>query len=162
MLIQEWQEGAYCSRTDRRLGYHGRSSEFLGVSMMIVRIKKNALINISSPCSAWYVSIRMSSSNFAWCLFLCRDVDDFHLEKQKHLKFGSLRVKANGPLRGIISTTCQVGRSLIQIDVGIVPLQRFSGADRSKDHYGRYWGFWKSQRPQHDTVRGRCVSLLLL
>ncbi|WVO20440.1 uncharacterized protein IAS62_001736 [Cryptococcus decagattii] len=45
------------------------------------------------------------------------DVDDFHLEKQKHLKFGSLYVKANGPLRGIISTTCQVGRSLIQIDI---------------------------------------------
>ncbi|OWZ80875.1 alpha-mannosidase [Cryptococcus neoformans Bt85] len=45
------------------------------------------------------------------------DVDEFHLEKQKHLKFGSLHVKENGPLRGIISTTCRVGKSLIQIDI---------------------------------------------
>ncbi|TYJ52493.1 hypothetical protein B9479_006887 [Cryptococcus floricola] len=58
------------------------------------------------------------------------DVDEFHLEKQTHLKFGSLRIKEQGPLRGVISTALQVGKSRIDLEIIVdaVPASAREGA----------------------------------
>ncbi|WVQ95701.1 hypothetical protein IAU59_002800 [Kwoniella sp. CBS 9459] len=45
------------------------------------------------------------------------DVDEFHLEKQTHLKFGSIFIKEEGPLRATLGTTLQVGQSRIEVNI---------------------------------------------
>ncbi|WVR08478.1 hypothetical protein IAU60_005533 [Kwoniella sp. DSM 27419] len=47
------------------------------------------------------------------------DVDDFHLEKQTHLKFGSIRVKETGPLRGILAATVEIGQSRAELEISM-------------------------------------------
>ncbi|WWD20554.1 hypothetical protein CI109_105030 [Kwoniella shandongensis] len=45
------------------------------------------------------------------------DVDEFHLEKQTHLKFEGLHIQEAGPLRGIVGATIQLGQSRIEVQV---------------------------------------------
>lgn len=48
------------------------------------------------------------------------DVDSFHLEKQTHLKFGSVSILANGPLRATLgATTVLKGGSRIEVEISI-------------------------------------------
>jgi hypothetical protein len=53
------------------------------------------------------------------------DVDQFHLEKQTHLSFGSASIVENGPLRGVIGTSLRIGQSSIEVQVSM----RLSSAD---------------------------------
>jgi alpha-mannosidase len=46
------------------------------------------------------------------------DVDQFHLEKQTHLKFGNVRVLEGGPVRATIGASLRVGQSSMEVEVG--------------------------------------------
>lgn len=52
----------------------------------------------------------------------CRDVDSFHLEKQKHLKFGSVNILDNGPLRATLGATLLLGQSRMEVEVSAMSL----------------------------------------
>ncbi|KAI9633630.1 alpha-mannosidase [Dioszegia hungarica] len=45
------------------------------------------------------------------------DVDQFHLEKQTHLSFGSASIVESGPLRGVIGTSLRIGQSSIEVQI---------------------------------------------
>jgi alpha-mannosidase len=45
------------------------------------------------------------------------DVDQFHLEKQTHLKFGNVRVLEGGPVRATIGASLRVGQSSMEVEV---------------------------------------------
>jgi hypothetical protein len=47
------------------------------------------------------------------------DVDQFHLEKQTHLKFGQVRIVEEGPLRATLGTTVQLGQSKMDIEISL-------------------------------------------
>ncbi|WRT70534.1 uncharacterized protein IL334_007532 [Kwoniella shivajii] len=47
------------------------------------------------------------------------DVDEFHLEKQTHLRFESMHIKEEGPLRAIVGATLQIGQSRIEVDISM-------------------------------------------
>jgi len=47
------------------------------------------------------------------------DVDYFHLEKQTHLKFDSVHIKENGPLRGSVVAKTKIGKSTIEIEISL-------------------------------------------
>jgi hypothetical protein len=47
------------------------------------------------------------------------DVDQFHLEKQTHLKFGQVRIVEVGPLRATLGTTVQLGQSKMDIEISL-------------------------------------------
>lgn len=47
-------------------------------------------------------------------------MDSFHLEKQKHLKFGSVNVLDNGPLRATLGATVMLGQSQMEVEVSFV------------------------------------------
>jgi alpha-mannosidase len=47
------------------------------------------------------------------------DVDQFHLEKQTHLKFGQVRIVQEGPLRATLGTTVQLGQSKMDIEISL-------------------------------------------
>ena len=47
------------------------------------------------------------------------DVDQFHLEKQTHLKFGQVRIVEEGPLRATLGTTVQLGQSRMDIEISL-------------------------------------------
>ena len=47
------------------------------------------------------------------------DVDQFHLEKQTHLKFGQVRILEEGPLRATLGTTVQLGQTRMDIEISM-------------------------------------------
>lgn len=47
------------------------------------------------------------------------DVDSFHLEKRKDLKFESVRIKDNGPVRASIETTIKYGKSDLRFEISV-------------------------------------------
>ncbi|WOO79172.1 Alpha-mannosidase [Vanrija pseudolonga] len=47
------------------------------------------------------------------------DVDAFHLEKPHHLKFSSVSIKENGPLRGSVFATVKYGKSTIEVEISL-------------------------------------------
>ncbi|OCF58446.1 alpha-mannosidase [Kwoniella mangroviensis CBS 10435] len=47
------------------------------------------------------------------------DVDEFHLEKQTHLKFESVHIKEEGPLRAIVGASLQIGQSRIEVNISM-------------------------------------------
>jgi alpha-mannosidase len=48
------------------------------------------------------------------------DVDYFHLEKQTHLKFDSVQIKENGPLRGTLVASLKLGKkSTMEIEISL-------------------------------------------
>lgn len=48
---------------------------------------------------------------------LARDVEDFHLEKQTHLKFDSVGILSAGPLRATLFAEARHGQSTVAIKV---------------------------------------------
>ena len=44
-------------------------------------------------------------------------MDQFHLEKQTRLKFGSFRIVENGPVRGVVETQISHGQSNITVQI---------------------------------------------
>lgn len=57
----------------------------------------------------WHPHSRLS----AW------DVDAFHLEKPQHLKFSSVSIKENGPLRGSVFATVKYGKSTLEVEISL-------------------------------------------
>ena len=47
------------------------------------------------------------------------DVDSFHLEKQKHLKFNSVSIKEHGPLRATLGGSINVGQSKVDVEISL-------------------------------------------
>jgi alpha-mannosidase len=47
------------------------------------------------------------------------DVDQFHLEKQTHLKFGQVHIAEDGPLRATLGATVQLGQSRMDIEISM-------------------------------------------
>nr|XP_019051258.1 alpha-mannosidase [Kwoniella bestiolae CBS 10118]OCF30188.1 alpha-mannosidase [Kwoniella bestiolae CBS 10118] len=47
------------------------------------------------------------------------DVDEFHLEKQTHLKFESVHIKEEGPLRVIVGASLQIGQSRVEVNISM-------------------------------------------
>jgi alpha-mannosidase len=64
-----------------------------------------------SKYPAFVINVKLTMS--AW------DVDQFHLEKQTHLKFGQVRIVEEGPLRATLGTTVQLGQSKMDIEISL-------------------------------------------
>ncbi|KAK4688271.1 alpha-mannosidase, partial [Tremellales sp. Uapishka_1] len=47
------------------------------------------------------------------------DVDDFHLQKQTHLKFGEVRILESGPLRATLGCSLRIGQSVMEIRISM-------------------------------------------
>jgi alpha-mannosidase len=52
-----------------------------------------------------------------WGILTARDVDSFHLEKQKHLKLGQVSILDHGPLRATLGATVMLGQSKMEVEV---------------------------------------------
>lgn len=50
------------------------------------------------------------------------DVNAFHLEKQTHLKFGSVGILDHGPLRATLGATVMLGQSSMDVEVSVLRL----------------------------------------
>ena len=48
---------------------------------------------------------------------MARDVDSFHLEKQTHLKCGSVSILQQGPLRATLGASVNIGQSRMDFEV---------------------------------------------
>jgi alpha-mannosidase len=48
------------------------------------------------------------------------DVDQFHLEKQTHLKFGNVRIAERGPVRATLGASLRVGQSTMEVEVSLL------------------------------------------
>ena len=46
-----------------------------------------------------------------------RETESFSLEKQTHLKFGSVSILEQGPLRAILGASLNIGQSRIEVEV---------------------------------------------
>ena len=46
-------------------------------------------------------------------------MDQFHLEKQTHLKFGQVHILEDGPLRATLAATVQLGQSRMDIEISM-------------------------------------------
>jgi alpha-mannosidase len=45
------------------------------------------------------------------------DVNDFHLQKQTHLNFDTLRIKSEGPLRATLAASLKFGQTNMEVEV---------------------------------------------
>ncbi len=57
------------------------------------------------------------------------DVDSFHLEKQTHLKFGSMSILEQGPLRATLGTTLNIGQSRMEVEISLDAIAASMKAD---------------------------------
>ena len=48
---------------------------------------------------------------------LPRETDSFSLEKQTHLKFGSVTILEQGPLRATLGASLNIGQSSMEVEV---------------------------------------------
>ncbi|EIW69817.1 hypothetical protein TREMEDRAFT_43495 [Tremella mesenterica DSM 1558] len=54
-----------------------------------------------------------------WDELTCRDVDQFHLEKQIHLKFNQVHIISTGPLRATLGASIVIGQSHICVEISL-------------------------------------------
>ena len=72
-----------------------------------------------------------------------RDVDSFHLEKQTHLKFGTVSIGERGPLRATLAASINLGQSRLEVDVRALTFTKRNTAEcrRNADLVGCDCGF---------------------
>lgn len=57
------------------------------------------------------------------------DVDSFHLEKQTHLKFGSVSILEQGPLRATLGASVNIGQSRMDVEISLDAISASLKAD---------------------------------